>query len=49
MPLKRRKKRHAILHSIHIPATRFRPLRWLILLSVLLFLAQLGIEFLLHT
>ncbi len=37
-------KRHAILHTIHIPERKLRPVKWLALISSLLCMLQLAIE-----
>ncbi|BCU50033.1 hypothetical protein SAMN05216502_101317 [Citrobacter amalonaticus] len=46
MPLNKM-KRHAILHTLSIPERKLRPLKWLALISSLLFILQLAIESLL--
>lgn len=43
MPLNKM-KRHAILHTLSIPERKLRPLKWLALISSLLFTLQLAIE-----
>ncbi|OUE59068.1 hypothetical protein AZ012_003341 [Citrobacter amalonaticus] len=43
MPLNKM-KRHAILHTLSIPERKLRPLKWLALISSLLFILQLAIE-----
>ena len=37
-------KRHAILHTLSIPERKLRPVKWLALISSLLFILQLAIE-----
>ncbi|VUS40983.1 hypothetical protein [Klebsiella grimontii] len=37
-------KRHVILYTIHIPERKLRPVKWLALISSLLFMSQLAIE-----
>lgn len=46
MPLNKM-KRHAILHTLSILERKLRPLKWLALISSLLFILQLAIESLL--
>ena len=46
MPLNKM-KRHAILHTLSIPERKLRPLKWLALISSMLFILQLAIESLL--
>ncbi len=36
-------KRHAILHTIHIPERKLRPVKWIALISSLLCILQLAI------
>ncbi len=43
MPLNKM-KRHAILHTLSIPERKLRPVKWLALISSLLFILQLAIE-----
>ncbi|EMC8600586.1 UNVERIFIED_ORG: hypothetical protein M2382_004187 [Enterobacter sp. BIGb0239] len=43
MPLNKM-KRHAILHTLSIPERKLRPVKWLALISSLLFIFQLAIE-----
>lgn len=43
------KKRHIMLHDIRIPDRKLRPLKWLLTLSVIIFITQLTIEVLILT
>ena len=43
MPLNKIKC-HAILHTLSIPERKLRPVKWLALISSLLFILQLAIE-----
>ncbi len=43
MPLNKM-KRHAILHTLSIHERKLRPVKWLALISSLLFILQLAIE-----
>lgn len=37
-------KRYALIHTLSIPERKLRPVKWLTLLSSLLFIGQLAIE-----